>query len=317
MILFNLFQYNKENMHRYLKIFFALCATVLVLACSLAGAPSVQTDNVSTIVAATLQSLASATSAAAQATSTAAPPSTAVPQGVQVSYYNVSFLVPKELASGASSQTVPASDEQNGGPWGVAPQHMEFKLNDYNLPSGSFSEILIDVYPAQDYANVYEGAKISLQRLQALLASPSTPLTNENLPQVPFFNAASMFAAQAKFIQFKDGSGVRMITQYGQAVGPVTNSGTFYHFEGLTSDGKYYIVAVLPIQAAFLANGNDPSAQVPADGIPFPGYNYTDASYYENYFKAVTDKMNATPDESFAPSLGTLDSLIKSLLVSP
>ena len=298
-------------MPRYLKIVFVFGTAALVLACGLAGTPTVQTDNVSTIVAATLQTLASATPVAAPATPAA------TPEGVQVSYYNVSFLVPKALASGASSQTIPVTDEQTGGPWAVAPQHLEFKLNDYNLPPGYFSQILIDVYPAQDYANAYAGANISLQRLQALLASPSTPLTNENLPQVPSFNAASMFAAQAKFIQFQTGSGVRMITQYGQAVGPVANNGTFYHFEGLTSDGKYYVIAVLPVQASFLANGNDPSAQLPADGIPFPGYNYPDPGFYDTYFKAVTDKMNAAPDAAFSPSLVTLDSLIESSNVSP
>jgi hypothetical protein len=307
----NPYQLNKDIMPNSLKIVLVSGTTFLILACALAGAPTAQTENVATIVAATLQALASSTPAIAL------PSPTVAQQGVSVSYYNVSFVVPTSLASGASSQTIPPTDEQKAGPWAVAPQHLEFKLNDYNLPPGYFAEILIDVYPAQDYANAYEGASISLQRLQALLAAPSNPLTNENLPQVPYFNAASMFAAQSKFIQFKNGSGVRMITQYGQAVGPVVNNGTFYHFEGLTSDGKYYIVAVLPVEAKFLANGNDPSAQLPADGIPFPGYNSTNTSYYDNYFKAVTDKMNATPDDSFSPSLATLDSLIKSLQVSP
>ena len=290
------------------KIITAFVATGLILACSFAIAPASQPDNVSTIVAATFQGL---TSAAPATTATPAP------QGVPVTYYNVSFVIPKNLASSASTQTIPAANDQNGGPWAVAPQHLEFKLNDYNLPPGYFSEILIDVYPAQEYANAYAGANISLQRLRAVLSNPSTLPSNENLPQVPYFNAASMFAAQVKLIQFKTGTGVRMITQYGQAVGPIANNGTFYHYEGLTNDGKYYVVAVLPIEVKFLAGSNsDPSAPVPADGIPFPGYNYTDPSYYNNYFKAVTDKMNATPDDSFAPSLVTLDSLIQSLQVS-
>jgi hypothetical protein len=290
------------------KIITATVATGLILACSFAIAPASQPDNVSTVVAATFQAL---TSAAPATTATTAL------QGVPVTYYNVSFIIPANLASSASTQTIPAANDQNGGPWAVAPQHLEFKLNDYNLPPGYFSEILIDVYPAQEYANTYDGANISLQRLRALLSNPSTLPTNENLPQVPYFNAASMIAAQVKLIQFKTGTGVRMITQYGQAVGPIANNGTFYHYEGLTNDGKYYVVAVLPIEVKFLAGSNsDPSAPVPADGIPFPGYNYTDPSYYNNYFKAVTDKMNATPDDSFAPSLVTLDSLIQSLQVS-
>jgi hypothetical protein len=298
-------------MHNNQKIILAIAVTSLILACDLTISPNSQPENVSTIVAATLQTLATAPSVQIQATPTAEP------QGVTVTYYNVSFVVPKNLASGSSSQTVPVTDEQNGGPWGVAPQHLEFKLNDYNLPAGYFSQILIDVFPAQDYANAYAGANISLQRLQAFLSNPSTAVTKDSLPQVPYFNAASMFEAQVKRIQFKTGTGVRMITQYGQAVGPIANNGTFYHFEGLTSDGKYYIVAVLPIEAKFLINGNDPNAQAPADGIPFPGYTDTDSSHYDNYFKAVADKMNATPEDAFTPSLTVLDSLIQSLQVNP
>jgi hypothetical protein len=292
------------------KIVFASVITCLTLACNLSMAPGSQPDAVSTIVAATLQTMASSTPVQSPATPTAAL------QGVPVTYYNVSFVIPDKLASSASTETIPATDEQNGGPWAVAPQHLEFKLNDYSLPAGYFSTILIDVYPAQDYANAYAGANISLQRLHTVLSNPSSLPSNDGLPQVPFFNAASMFAAQVKLLKFNNGNGVRMITQYGQAVGPVANNGTFYHYEGLTNDGKYYVVAILPIEAKFLSNGNDPSAQVPADGIPFPGYNYTDPAVFNNYFKAVTDKMNATQDDSFSPSLGTLDLLVKSLQIT-
>ena len=297
-------------MHNSQKIILVFAVTSLILACNFSIGPNSQPDNVSTIVAATLQSLATAPSVQTQATPAAEP------QGIPVTYYNVSFVIPKNLASGSSSQTVPAIDEQNAGPGGSAPQHLEFKLNDYNLPAGYFSQILIDVYPAQDYANAYAGANISLQRLQAFLSNPSTAITRDSLPQVPYFNAASMFEAQVKRIQFKTGTGVRMITQYGQAVGPIANNGTFYHFEGLTSDGKYYIVAVLPIEAKFLISGKDPNAPAPADGIPFPSYNDTDSSHYDNYFKAVADKMNATPEDAFTPSLATLDSLIESLQIN-
>jgi hypothetical protein len=297
-------------MNHFKKIALFIVVTGIILACNFSIGPTTQPENVSTIVAATLQNISSATPVTAQATSTAAP------QGIPVTYFNVSFVIPDGLASTALTQTIPPTDEQTSGPWAVAPQHLEFQLNDYNLPAGHFSEILIDVYPAQDYANAYSGANISLQRLRALLSNPSTLPTNENLPQVPYFNAASMFAAKIKPIQFKNGSGFRMITQYGQGVGPIANNGTFYHFEGLTGDGKYYVVAVLPIEAKFLANGNDPAAPVPVDGVPFPGYNNTDPVNFENYFKAVADKMNTTPDESFSPSLVVLDSLIQSFQIT-
>lgn len=305
---------NKGSMNHIQKAIYLTAATTVLLACSVTSASPTQIGSISTVVAATLTAL---TPAAPEATQPA-PFQTSQPNGIPVTFQNVSFVIPTGLASGASSQAVPNNPtDQTGGPWAVAPAHIEFTLNGYNLPAGYFSQILIDVYPAQEYASMYDGAKISLQRLQAVLSNPSAPMTNDSLPQVPYFNAASMFVAQVKHLSFKNGSGVRMITQYGQAVGPVTNNATFYHFEGLTNDGKYYAVAVLPIEASFLVNGNDPNATTPPGGIPFPGYNYTDPTYYENYFQAVSSKMDSTAPEAFLPSLTVLDALIQSLQISP
>ncbi len=272
----------------------------VILACSFGPATSSPQSSVPTVVAATLQALTSA-----------------APAGNTVSYNNVSFVIPGGLANGASSQTVPVGTAQNSAPWEVAPQHTEFKLTGYNLPSGYFQVMMIDVYPAQDYAAVYDGASIGIQRLQAFLASPSSPVTTENLPQVPYFNAGALFDAKVKIIHFANGSGVRMVTQYGQAVGPVINAGTFYDFEGLSSDGKYYLVVVLPVEAPFLPSGANPTAAPPAGGIPFPDYNNPDHTVFDHYYQAITEKMNATPDDVFQPSLSTLDSLVQSIQLNP
>ncbi len=310
-------------MQNFKKVFFVFALAGWILACSIASAPTTTApdqQNVATIVAGTIQAV---TAAAPAATSSIpptqpAPTQAAQPAGIPVSFQNVSFIIPSGLASGASPQAIPNNpSDQNNGPWAVAPAHIEFTLDNYNLPADHFSQVFIDVYPAQEYASMYDGARISLQRLQAILSSPSSPLTNENLPQVPNFNAASMFAAQAKLIQFKNGSGARFVTQYGQAVGPINNSATFYNFEGLTNDGKYYIIVVLPIQAPLLANGIDPNAPLPAGGVPFPDYNSPDATVFNNYYQAITDKMNATSPDSFAPSIIILDALIQSITITP
>ncbi|HUH96780.1 MAG TPA: hypothetical protein VLZ89_05440 [Anaerolineales bacterium] len=296
-------------MKRFKQVLLAVAAAGFILACSIASAARTTPDqaSIATIVAGTLQAM-----------TPAAPTSASRPAGIPVSFQNVGFVISNGLAGGATAQAVPNNpDDQNGGPWAVAPAHIEFTLNGYNLPPGHFSRILIDIYPAQEYASMYDGAKISLQRLRAALLNPAAPLTNDNLPQVPYFNAASMFVAQVKTIQFQNGSGLRMITQYGQAVGPVANNGTFYHFEGLTADGKYYIVAVLPIQAPFLANDDSPAASTPPAGIPFPGYNQSDPGAYDNYFKAVAEKMNALSNDAFSPSLTSLDGLVQSITIHP
>ena len=283
-----------------------------ILACSLVGMPaSAPVDNVATIVVSTIQAL---TAAAPIAT---VQPATQAPQGIPVNYKDVTFTIPSGLATNANPLTIPAMTEDNGGPWGAAPEHLEFRLDNYNVPTGSFTVCHIEVYPAQGYSAANTGANISLQRLQGLLSNPSAPLTNRTLPQVPSFNAASMFAAQVQRISFQNGRGVRMITQYGQAVAPATNNMVFYHFQGLTDDGKHYIVAVLPINSVFLQAGDKELEPLPAGGVPFPGYNLTDAKPFDEYYKAVTDKLNAASPDQFSPSLAVLDALIQSLSVNP
>lgn len=283
-----------------LRVIVVIGITALISACGVGATPSSHTGGVSTIVAGTLQALTAN-----------APP----PPGVPVSYANVSFGIPPGVATGASSQTVAAADAQHGGPWAAAPQHTEFALIGYGLPPGFFSTILIEVYPAQEYAAANKGADISLQRLRTFLSNPSSPRTNDTMPPVPFFMGGPMFLAQVQVVKFAHGSGVRMITQYGEGPGEAGNSATFYHFQGLTDDGKFYIIAVLPIQAPFLL-GADPSSPLPAGGIPFPGHSATEQSL-DNYYKAVADKLNATAAEDFHPGLTALDALIQSLRVSP
>lgn len=290
-------------------ILFIFPLTLAILACGLGGAPAPSTDNVATVVASTIQAL---TPLAPEATATAA-----APQGISVSFQNVSFTLPVGLASDAAPSTIPAQTDDNGGPWGAGPEHIEFRLDNYNVPAHSFGVIQISVYPAQAYANANTGANISLQRLQGVLSNPSASMTRESLPQVPSFNAAAMITAQAQRVDFQNGHGLRLISQYGQAAGPISNNGTFYNFQGLTNDGKYYIIAVLPVQAPFLENGDDPNAPLPTGGIPFPGYQSIDTKAFEDYYQAVTDKLNSTPPDQFSPSLSVLDGLMQSLQVNP
>jgi hypothetical protein len=295
-------------------ILFAVAAGALVMACGLGGQAAAPVDNVGTIVASTLQAL-SPVVPAATATAPASQPSAA--PGIPVSYKNVSFVLPVGLASDAAPAAVPQAGENEGGPWGAAPGHIEFRLNNYDVPGKAFSVREIRVYPATEYANINAGANITVQRLQGLLADPSAEITRQNAPHVPFFNATAMIAAQTKRISFQNGSGIRIVSQYGQAVLPIANDSTFYQFIGLTSDGKYLIVAILPIQAPVLQAAEYSSSPPPAGGVPFPDMSSGSAQVFEAYFQAVTDKLNSTDSASFQPSLATLDALVQSLNVQP
>lgn len=278
-----------------------LLGLFLILACG-GTAPLADQPSIETVVAATLQAITE------QAANNPTPTSQAGASGNLVYFHNVSFVIPEGLAIATSNEVVPAADESSGGPWGVAPEYIEFVLVDY-LPRDDFRPPVIRIYPAQEYAAVNSWAQSSIAKLQAILASPSMPLTNENLPTIPFNGAAAQqYAAQAKLIAFQNGNGVGMTSQYAQFPGPILKDGSYYHYEGLTSDGKYLVAIMLPVTLPLQATAENPSA----DGVIYPS-DISDVNALNAYFQGVTDLLNAANPDSFQPNLAQIEALIQSI----
>jgi hypothetical protein len=105
---------------------------------------------------------------------------------------------------------------------------------------------------------------------------------------------------------------VRALTEYAQYYAPINNHDLFYHFQGLTSDNQYYVIAILPITAPILAENDQPTAPIPTGGVPIPASGTPDDAYYT----AVTQNLDALAPGSYAPSLNTLDALIQSIQVT-
>ncbi len=235
--------------------------------------------------------------------------------GVPFSATPIRFIIPAGLAEGASAETIDVVTDQTGASWDAAPAHLQLTFQGYALQS-TFHVPQMFVYPALQYASMNPGAAETLKRLQAVLANPSGSYDKDTLPRVPFYNAGQVIAAQEKVIHFTGGSGVRFITQYGQDISPINNDSLFYHFAGLTDDGQYYIVAILPVNLPFLAADNNPSSPVPAGGVPFPPASAS-GSAFEGYFSQVSQRIEGAAPEQFDPPLGKLDALIASLTANP
>jgi len=274
------------------------------------GTPTpTQVDEIETGVAATLQAdTASPTeSSSTEVTATQDP----TPEGgTPVSFEGVSFVIPDGVAGDANTEKMTALESNTDAPWDVAPTHLRFTLTDYQS-QGKFHEPRIFVYPAGEYAQKNPNAAEQLDRLRKILTG-ATPL-HETLPAVPFFNAAPLLSAQIKIIPFANGGGgIRSLTQYAQYAAPVNNHELFYHFQGLSSDGNYYVVAILPITAPILPEDEKPEATVPEGGIPIP----TDIGPNQVYYFSVTEKLNSLSPDAYTPSLNTLDALIQSMTVT-
>jgi hypothetical protein len=259
-------------------------------------------DQVATIVATTIDALT--------ATASQSPPTQAATQsgGIPVSYENVSFVIPDGLASGANTETMTAVDTNSGAPWEIAPTHLRFTLKDYAL-QGKFHEPVIFVYPADEYAKVNSNAAFQIESIKRIRSG--SPILRETMPRIPWFNAELLIAANNQIIGFQNGRGVRTLTEYAQYYAPINNNELIYHFQGLTEDDKYYVFAILPVTATILAENEKADAPVPEGGVPIP----TDIGVSNNYYIAVTEKLNSLSPDSFRPALGALDALIESLLV--
>lgn len=248
---------------------------------------------------------------------TQAMPATAIPtaeQTVETSVPPLTISIPASVASGASGSQIPRAEGQDLPYWEITPGHTILKLEGYAL-QGKFHEPRIFVYPAQEYAEMVPGAFESMHRLRNVM-NASGPVSVEQLPAVPFFNAAQIFASNFQTISFKNGSGVRFLTEYAQYFAPVNNNDLIYHFQGFTSDGAYYIIAILPVTAPVLAETSDYGAAVPAGGAALPDINDPNADW-KGYYDSVTNLLNSTSPGSFHPTLQQLDTLIQSIQVAP
>jgi hypothetical protein len=179
------------------------------------------------------------------------------------------------------------------------PAHLHFTFDNGTLPSWGGLDLTQPQLLIYAYQNIYAslgnekvGQRMAL--LQTLLATRPTAIS-ETLPIVSNLVISPMLTAQVKYLDFKQGSGIRFITYYTQSVSSRTNTTLFYTFQGITKDNKYYISYFSPITTSVLANKAD------ADMV--------------TYLAETQQTLNNTTD--FTPTLTSLDTMLQSLQLEP
>lgn len=245
---------------------------------------------------------------APSATTTPLPP-TATPQpaptaitGLPVSFGGISFIIPDGLATGASGEIVPVSNDPQAPEWDRYPAYPEITLTGYQL-ADTFHNPQITVYSVAEYEALNPGIAQVVTKLQALIADPTQDFPS--LPMLPVWNAAQMLHVQVVPVSFEGGRGVRYLAEYGQDVHPINNQGIFYTFQGLTDDGKYYVAVILPVSHPTLP------ADANLSGAEYDAF----AQNFEAYLQDLTVALNAEASDSFSPSLLTLDALVQTLQI--
>ncbi|KAF0107778.1 MAG: hypothetical protein FD146_1409 [Anaerolineaceae bacterium] len=225
------------------------------------------------------------------------------PAPVNVTCNGVSLYIDPALGSSYSCQTIPESAEDMA----IHPQYTEITFHGYPLANTFFTP-RIDIFPVQRFSEMApDFIPGRVQMLQNLIAGGMPG--DSDLPLLPIFNAAQVFTARYGVVGFQNGSGIRYLTLYAQYAAPINNHDLFYTFQGLTSDGQYWVSVILPISNPIL----------PADGVNPPGgQSWEDFSNnYQAYAADMTVQLNAQPPDSFAPAITLLDALINSIIIQP
>lgn len=298
------------------KKFFLFLSLLVIVSLACGGTAPTSAPNqtqLETMVAATLQAV---TQEAAN--------NPAQPSGIAVNFQganvSVSFAIPEGVASGAQSEIVPRADATDDMPyWIAAPEYLKITLAQ-NLTFASNFEGTLAILPAEEFMQMSENANEKINTLKSQLANGDP----KGIKVLPPFNAGLTLDARNEIFDFQNGKGIRSIQEYHQYAAPVTNDYLIYSYQGITSDGKYYVSFVAPIRAPFLIDEGynpDPNSTTPTPLPPADGFSYPAASSvsggpeYDQYITAIADKFAQTSPEQFTPSLDALDSLVRSILI--
>ena len=277
---------------------------VLSLACSFSidlGQPTeTPGDPVATAVAATLaasgQQSQQATEPPGQTPTLPIHPTVTASPEPDFSYQGVSFSYLEGLLNGAVPEEIPAELQ---GPFAM-PAHLRLDLEGYAVPGGDLGPV-VKIYPTDDFRMVNASAGEQIDNLAALLETK--PADPESIPNPDLWGAAQFISCQKAYVDFQNGSGVRYVTQWGQAAYPIGYPQMFYSFRGLTADGAYYVHVML---------------SVGHDALPDASSVTMDDDFYNNYVTYAEEQeafLESQPPASFRPSLLVLDAFVQSIRV--
>lgn len=218
--------------------------------------------------------------------------------------HELSLYLNPSLASSTTCEIIPA---QNDG-IEIYPQYTKLTLNGYPL-ADKFFPATISVFSVAEFTALFPDlVPARVAEIQAIF-SAGLPGTDDELPFMPFWNAAQIFHAWEQPVSFVNGNGISFLTLFAQYYAPVNNHDLFYTYQGLTEDGQYWVSAVLPINHPLLpANADNPP-----DGMSWEQFS----NNYATYLAEMIPLLENQDVYSFTPGIPDLDALVASMVIIP
>jgi len=259
------------------------------------------------------------------------------PATKHVEFQNVSFDYDPCAFGDVKSKKIPdfRLQEATDKPDGVAPEHVRFEFD--KGPDGW--EPFVEIYPVKRFPGMYAVNKRSMREMQKEIRDLQTVIersnfrVNKQIPYLPYVDASQDLQTHVRAIPFMGGKGIYFLTYISIEVTLVCNDHLRYIFEGLTSDGKYYVLAELPVEVSFL-----PKDGSGLDDYSFEGFSQADlwemvannpyapnsnatknadmSKRYDAYLTGVTRRLEETNPAEFKPSLSKLEEVVASLRVA-
>lgn len=162
----------------------------------------------------------------------------------------------------------------------------------------------IDAYAEPSYKEVVK----QLQNLDTSDLSAYATVGTDNelvaLPFMPVLNAAQIFRVHPSALNFKNVKGIEYYTYYSQAAEPIIEGQVMYTYQGITTDGLYYLSFSMYVEMGLLETA------IPAD-INWDTFHAKYAQYLDDTF-ALIEKADT---ETFTPNQSVLKSFIESISI--
>ena len=236
----------------------------------------------------------------------------------KVDFKGISFSYNPQIFGEVKSEEVAEQylEEATDKPDFVAPQHCLFTF-DLSTP---FSDMYIAVYPINEFPRMYavnqssvEEAKKEKENLRRVLKDKNFRVENQ-IPYLPFIDAGQAFQAKVKHYNFQSGKGILFLTFWETQVEFPSNRQLRYVFEGITNDGKYYVLAEMPVSVDFLPD--DSSEEFEGYKIPWEKLNdKAEMKRFARVKENIGIKLENLPENEVQPNPKYFEEIISSLKI--
>jgi len=241
-----------------------------------------------------------------------------VPKQQKVEFKGVSFSYNPQIFGKVKSEEVaerPLEDETHK-PSYVTPKQRLFA---FELAT-DFSEMYLTVSLINDFPRMYaidplsvKGAIKDNENLRKVLKDKNFRVENQ-IPYLPFTDASQSFQAKVKHCNFQNGQGILFLTFWETQYELPSNRQLRYVFEGLTNDGKYYVLAQMPVSVAFLPE--DDTEEFEGYKIPWSKLkDEAEMKRFEEVKKEIGKRLENLKPNEFEPNLNYFEEMISSLKV--